>query len=325
MESDSHEMNLFDLIAAFFRALGRFLRSLFRLCGNAIRLSVWYWYLTVALLLIGAGAALYWSRPSNRLYKAGVLVKLNGPQRDDVREALRPLQFATPDCISAEQSVASLLGLSQEDAAPLRDFVCLNVIDCRHDSIADFVDMKGTHDLSDTSCIVMPNHLYLQFRTTRPEQAKQTGDALLSYLNGKAALQAEYDGYVTTLRREAEFCRTQIDKLDSLTTSFYFEQGTGQQIQRSWHASALVVGEREINLLHPEILELIQSTKRTTHELSTATAPVVAKSDFVIDPRPVNGPLKCLAIGLACGYVLSCLLAWAVEEKKRIGLWLKRQ
>lgn len=325
METTHHEMNLFDLTAAFFRAIGRFLKALFRLGGNSLRIFLRKWYISLPLLFLCIAGALYWSRPANRLYKVGTMVKLNGPHTEDLRQAWQPLQFAVPDCISATQSLPALLGISAEDAFPLQDFACLNVIDYKNDSTADVVDFRNKHNLSDTTDVVMPNYLYLQFRTRRPQQAQEIGKVILSYLNNHTSLQRAYENYVRTLQREAVFCRTQIEILDSLTTAFYFEQGTGQQIQRDIRMSALVVGEREINLLHEEILQLIAHTKKTEYELSTATAPVVTVSDFTIDPRPVNGRLKCLLVALLCGYVTGCISAWTIEEKKRIALWLKRK
>ncbi|MCM1034688.1 MAG: hypothetical protein NC038_03785 [Paludibacter sp.] len=323
MESNHHEMNLFDLLAAFFRRIGRFFKALVSMCGNSFRLSVWRWYIVYPILCLGIAGAIYWSRPDNRIYKVGAIVKLNGPTVDDAKQVWQPLQFATPHCISSDQSIANLLGITDAEAASVERFACFNVIDCLNDSIADYIDFKGKHDLTDTMNVVMKNHLYLQFRTKCPEQAQKIGEAVLSYMNGNKALQSTYSAYHATLQREAEFCHTQIEKLDSLTTSFYFEQGIGQQIQRSWAASALVVGERELNLLHPEILELIQYTKKADKELSTATAPVVLEAAFTVDPRPVNGRLKCLFIGLIAGYIAGCMLAWAIERRKSIGSWLK--
>lgn len=325
MKDENQEMGLFDLLAAGCRAIGRFFKWLFRLVGHSFQLATCRWYIVWAVVLVGLGGAFWWSRPSNRIYKVGTVVQLNGCQASDVQREWERLAFAAPAKIAESQTYQNLLGLTPEQTVGLQKFQYFSVIDCLNDSTADYIDFQRKHDPSDTVNVVMPNQLYLQFRTKRPQEAAQIGEKVLSYLNQRPNLQAQYEHYYQVLSREALFCQTQVELLDSFSTVFYFQQGTDSQLRSHPWANGFLIGDRRIDLLHPDILELLEQAKQTEYELSCATAPVVAKADFTVQPRPVNGRLKCLGWGLIIGYVLGCLLALLIDKRAKVGQYLKRQ
>ncbi len=318
-----HELNLWELCLICTRAIGKALCGLWQLCTNTLRLSLQRWYIVLPIVILGIAAAAYYSRPSNRIYQVGAMVHLSGVNRTDVNRLYTSLAFATPEIINQEQTLSALLGLTNEQTAKLRRFETWGVLDYQRDSLPDVVDKKNKHSLADTVTVVMPDYLYLTFRTKRPQEAQVVGQAIINYLNSNADLQRAHQAHRNVLQRKVDFCRTQIDKLDSLTTAFYFEQvGDGHVRFERW-SSAFIVGDRRIDLIHPDILGLIRKTEIAEKQLVMASAPVVPMGEFVVEPKAVNGSLKCLVLGFLASYLLGCLLALAWNRRKQLAQWMR--
>ncbi len=325
LQDTKHELSLWELCLICCRAIGRFFNSLWQVCLNSLRLALQRWYIVLPFIILGLVGGLYFSRKANRIYNVGAMVHLSGVNRTDVNRLYTSLCSATPDYINTQQTLASLLQITPEQAAKLRKFKTCGVIDFQNDSIPDVIDKKNKHDLSDTVTVIMPNYLYLSFQTKAPQEAQLIGEAIINYLNHDASLQTAFAAHKQVLQRKVDFCRTQVDKLDSLTTTFYFEQtGKGQMQYNRW-SSALVVGERSIELLHPDILHLIRDLEFVEKQFTMATAPVVPMGQFVVEPRPINGFFKCSILGIFLGYIVGCLCAFAWKKRKHFTQWLKEE
>lgn len=317
------ELNLWELFLICMRAIGNALCWLWNLCTNTLRLSLQLWYIVLPVVIIGIACGAYYSRKENRIYRVGTMVHLSGVNRTEVSRVYNALTLTTPETINQKQSLSALLGLTAEQTSKLRKFDAWRVIDYQCDSVPDAIDKHNNHDLADTVTVVMPDYLYLTFQTKRPQEAQLVGHAIVNYLNSDEGLQKEYQANYQLLQRKVDFCRTQIDKLDSLTTTFYFEQaGKGQLRYDRWN-SAMIVGDRRIDLLHPDILSLIQQTEFAEKQFVLASAPVVPLGDFVIEPKAVNGPLKCLVWGTIAGYLFGCLCAFAWRRRKEFMQWVR--
>ncbi len=317
-------MNLFDLIVLCCKAVGRFLSCCVRFLGGTLRLAYQRWYIVLSVVLLAVAVALYWSRPANRMYKAGAMVYLNGIHTGDVKQQWGKLVKAVPVSVSEEQSLAQLLQIPDSEALALSHYACYNVIDCRRDSVPDFVDFNSKYNPSDTTDVVMDNYLYLQFRTSHPSQAVEIGRASVAFLNSNPLMQQKFKSYQTVLYQKALFCRQQVEMLDSLTHDFYFNQAADKQFLYSQGPSVLI-GRRELRMLHPQIWELMNASMRTESEYNIAQAPVVLLSDFTVEPHAVNGPVRCSAFAILLGYIVGCALALCVDKRKEIHGWLRRK
>ncbi len=323
LRTSNSELTLWELCLIGFRAIGRFCVGLYHWLLRVLRLSLQCWYIVLPfVILLGAGG-LYFSRLDNRIYKVGAMVRLNGVTAMDVDQAYNALVLANREDINPNQSFLNMLEITPEQAKGLRRFRTFPIIDYKNDSIADAVDFNLKHNIADTLNVIMPNYLYLEFRTKRPQDAQAIGEAVVAYLNEQPQFQTFYRANRAVLEREALFCHTQIELLDSFTTAFYFEQGGNGQVQNNRWASGLLVGEREITLLHPEIVKLIQDTKRVDCELAQATAPVVPISHFVVHPKAINNRLGCLIAGCLLGYLLGCLAAYTWKRRKDLCEWVR--
>ncbi len=322
--AEKNELTLWDLCLTCFQAIGRAIAWCYHLCLNSLRLAIQRWYIVLAFVALGVAGACYYSRVGNKIYKTGVMVHLNGVNRTDVIRVYESLALATPSLINTNQSLSTLLSLPDENVSTLRRFETRNVIDFCHDSVPDVIDYKQKAALEDTINIVAPNYLYLMFRTKRPQEAHLVGNAIIDFLNKDTGLQASYQATKAIWERRSLFCQTQIERLDSLTRSFYFDQNVqhNNAVQYDRWSTSLLVGERSIELIHPAILALIEEATWVNQELATATAPIVTMGEWTVNPSAVNRLSISLLLGFLIGYIVGCLVALAVVRHKQIKEWI---
>lgn len=315
----NNNMNLFDLVAAFCRWCGKQLSNLWTLFTNSIRLALHYWYITVPITLICGAIGFFYARPLNRTYKVDAIVYLNGPKSDEVKQIYKSLEYNFP--IFPNQEIENVLGLTPEQVQGVRKFKTFDVIDYQNDSTVDFVDYKRKHKLTDTVNVVMRDVICLQFRTKHPDLAPIVGEHIIAYLNNNSNFQASYEKKRALLERKSLFCHDQLEKLDSLTSAFYFQHAaTGGQMQLRW-GEGMIMGKREIELFTDDILEFYNETEKVDRELTRCTAPVTVHQPFTICPKAINGPIKCTIIALLLGYIIACLTALMIHRRHELKDW----
>lgn len=320
MEKDT---NLFDLCVLAARGIGRGFRSMGRAMATMIRLTFRGWWIVLLTIVLFSSLALYLSRDGHRWYKADGVIVLNGPSVEMTRLAINRVRYGIG--FSETQNNVAQLGLSPEVVRNIRRIQTYDVIDCLNDSVADFVDYKNkATNLLDTLNVHMSDRLAIRLQLRNVNDLPMVETALLNYFNSLPQMQRAYDSYKHSLEIENQFAERQFYKLDSLTTSFYFEQGIAQQMQYNRYSTGLLVGEREIHLFVGEIRSHLNYMKNVALRNELATAPVVLLDHFCIHPVAVNDRIKYLAIAIVFGWLIGCLLALLVERRKQFSAWLKK-
>ena len=266
-------------------------------------------------------AALYYARPSNRMYKVNAVAQLNGVTNDIVRAEFEALGQVRPDFV--HQNPMELLGLPADLAWENSHFTTYDVIDLLADTTVDMIDYHRNVDRMDTLCVHLPNMVALQFRTKQPNRLPELEGAILHYLNTRPYMQSLYTAYHQGLEREARFHRDQVNKLDSLTSVFYFEQNTSAQVQMDAWKSGMVLGNRSMELFLEDVYQEMRESEYVHARLAVCTAPVVLQSHFLADARAVNGPLRMTAIAILLGWLLGVLVAALVDNRAKIAAWLR--
>ena len=295
MNPESHETTLWDVTQSCVRALYRACLWCLHLIGKMVRLSVRRWWIVGPIIILAAAAGLYYSRTSNKMYKVNAIVTLNGPTRQEVRtyyESLRP------------------------------DFEAYDIIDYLHDGTADMVDFRRKHSPSDTANVVVVDQLALQFITRRPQEIPYWEDEIIRVLNEHPQFIAAYAQYKQHADRQYEFDQAQVDKLDEMTTAFYSSAGD-QQVQSN--ARNLTMGRKEIMLPLKDIEAYMKRKQQRDTRYALTTAPIVLHSHFAPERKAINGRLKFTGIGLLIGWLLGCLIAFLIDERRSILQWLRKE
>lgn len=318
---EQREMNLFDLCQAIARGIGKSVKWLVWCFGEMLKLSFRQWWVVLIVVALCVAAALYYSREGNRSYKVDVVANLNGITNSMVSAEFERLNKAF--YLTEQQNLATMLNIDGELANDTYRFETFDVIDLLADTTIDMVDYNRSTPMMDTLYVHVPDMVAMRFRTKHPNRVPELENAILNYLNTRPYFQSLYETYYKGLEREARFHRDQIEKLDSLTSVFYFSQNNREQMQMKVWESGMVLGRREIDLFLEDVYLEMRESEYVNARLTVATAPVVLQSHFVINPLAVNGPWKMSAIAIVVGWILGLMVAGLVENRKRILAWLQ--
>ena len=318
---EQREMNLFDLCHAIARGIGKGIKWLVWRLGDMLRLSFRQWWIVLIVVALCLAAALYYSREGNRSYKVDVVANLNGITNNMVRAEFERLNKAF--YLTEQQNLATMLNIDGELANGTCRFETFDVIDLLADTTIDMVDYDRSAPMMDTLYVHVPNMVAMRFCTKHPNRVPELENAILNYLNTRPYFQSLYATYYQGLEREARFHRDQVEKLDSLTSVFYFSQNNREQVQMKVWESGMVLGRREMALFLEDVYVEMRESEYVNARLAVATAPVVLQSHFVINPHAVNGPLRMSAIAIVVGWLLGLVVAALIENRKRILAWLQ--
>ena len=316
MEKD---MNFFDLCAACGRAIGQGCKALWRLLERMIRLTYRYWWVVITLIILAIAAALYYTRKGNATYKMNAVAIINGPSIQQFEQAYAPLR--TPHLLDTVSPVAQCIKKYH-----LIAFDTYRVIDCLHDQTADFVDFKRRVSATDTVNVQLADRLCLQFRIKERNMKAmpEIERVLLEYLNSNEPMQQSYETYVANLREEVQFNHSQAQKLDSLTSHYYFYSPSAMEPNAYVGTGVNFYGDRQVRLFLDKIYKHQQHLQQVDYKMQLATAPVVLENHFIADPKPVNGRWKVLVIFILLAWIGGCVLAEMIDRRKAICAWLKQ-
>jgi hypothetical protein len=318
---NTKEMNLFDLCAAAGRAVGRGSQNVRTAFGRMIKLTWRMWWIVLPIMALVLWGALHYSRKDNRLYKVNAVAVVNGATKDVLaREfeaiAMNPYRLAAP---------MAQMGVNVDLANYNKGFRSFDLIDYMADNTADLIDLKRKAPVTDTLMVHVPDMLALQFKTKRPNDLAVIQEAIMQYLNSRESLQKPYAQFRQNLEREAKFHHDQLEKLDSLTSVFYFSNNQIPQVKLGKKESGMILGTSSMELFLDQIHDEMQLLRKTDTRLAYASAPVVLQSEFVVDPAALNGRIKMIALGLVLGWLLGLAIAALVEDRKKVLAWLNEK
>ena len=313
------EMNFWDLCVTIGRAIGRLGIACWHVLRRMIRLTYRFWWLVVPIVILALVGGYFYSRYDNTTFRINGVALLNGPTIQQFEDAYAPLR--SQQLLPENAPIAPYLY-----GGCVHHFETFRVIDSRHDETADYIDFKCKSKPTDTTNVQMQDRLCIQFRI---KVRDMTGipyieDALLATLNANPVLQQAYESYLVNLREEVAFNHRQFYKLDSLTSCYYYNVASATIPGVPAENSVAFVGDRKVRLFLNQIYQQHDHMQRIDHRLQMATAPVVLENHLAVDPKPVMGRKKCLAIFFLLSWGFACLLAEIIDQRKEIIAWLKK-
>lgn len=292
---EQKEITLWDALRSCVKALGKILNWCVQAVAKMLRLTFSKWWLVGGITLLGIAAGMYYSRPSNKIYKVRAIATLNGPSVSEVKHYYESLH---------------------------KTFEAFNVIDCLDDGTADYADYDRKNPLTDTLQVVMNDQIAFQFLTRNRKEIPYMEEQIMRILNDNPQFVSEYQIYKAHANRQYRFDCDQVNKLDSMTGAFYANASVPQIQSHAWE---LAMGRKEIVLPLKSIEEFMEHKAQRDSRYALVTAPVVLQGHFEPARKAVNGRLKCMVIGLIVGWLLGCLIAALFDDRQRILRWLQQK
>jgi len=313
------EMNFWDMCVAIGHAIGRCVGWLWQVLQQMLRLTWQYWWMALVFIGLAIGAALYYTRTENLTFKMNAVVMINGASIQQFEQTFAPLRsgILLPDDAAITPYVHDYVA---------KRFDTYRVIDCMHDGIADFIDFKNKVSATDTLKVQMQDRICIQFRIKNKNmgQVPQIEQAVLDFLNSNEPMQRSYVTYLSDLQEAVAFNHRQSQKLDSLTSHYYYHTAAINQPSMSMNNGITFNGDRRIRLFLNEIYEQQEHTRLGDYRIQFATAPVMLENHFFVDPAPVNDRKKCLVVFCLIAWIGTCVLAELINKRKAIYAWLKQ-
>jgi hypothetical protein len=317
---NQREMNFWDLCVAFGRLIGRGCQALWRIGRRMIRLTYHYWWIVLPIVVLAVAAAFYYTRKDNITYRVNAVAMLNGPSIQQFEQTYTQLQtgkMLVPDS-KLEQWILE---------RKVTHFTTYHVVDCFDDGTPDYIDFKRKSSPTDTVKVQMQDRLCLEFRikSRNLEHLPEIEQEVLALFNSNEAMRQSHQFYLSNLSSQAAFNHSQLLKLDSLTTEYYFHNHLGEQPLTGVGTNLIWAGDWRVHLFLEEIYDHQERTQADDYRLQLAYAPVVLENHFAVNPKPLNGRNKSLVIFFLLGWFAACALAEIIDRRKEIAAWLKQK
>jgi hypothetical protein len=317
-DNSSKEINLLQLLNLLFAWIVKCIKGIVLFFGHLIQLTYKFRLITFLLVICGTGVGLYLSRPSAKIYKAEAMAMLYGSEAQTVKEVCKQLENSIAS--NNLYSLPAKLSLPDSITKNIVEFHAFYAITYRKDSVAEIIDFKDSHPISDTINVKMKDRLYFQILTTNIAQLPKVQDAILNYLNNNAVLKNEYINKKNELSQRIKICNDEIKRIDSLAKISYFKT---PEKQLKFENNNLLIGEQKKQLFYDDLLRLQKMKSKTESKLMNFKQPVVLPAGFAPSPQALNGTLKYSAIGLLIGYLVAVLTSFLLESRKAIVRYLE--
>jgi hypothetical protein len=318
-ENNTREINLLELISRFFDWIKNVGKAFLNLLGYFFRLSYRHKILFIVSILICLGISQYLSRPSVRIYKAGAIAMLYGSEAQTAKEVSRQLENSFQS--DKLTSLSTKLSLPDSVAKNIVGVQSFYVIDYLKDGVADMVDFKNNHSLTDTLNVRMRDRIYLQFLTKNINQVPQVQTAILKYFNNNPEMQVEFQISKSGLAEKIALCNSESKRIDSLAKVSYFKDN---QKQLQLDKNSLIIGEQKKQLFYGDLIQLLDIKTGALRSFNDYVQPMCLPSNFVISPAPINGPVKYGFFGIILGAIIAIIIAEFIEKRKDILSYLKK-
>ena len=311
--NDDKEMNLFDFIVLCFKALCSLCKRVCLWIAQLFRLAVQYYWVMIICLLLGVFGAWLWNKPFLTRYTGSVTIRFPEGMKHSVEQGM--FRFLTMD--GAEKH--DLYGLDYDLMRSIKKMRLYNVIDAKHDSIADYVDRDRNIAENDTMDVVMNDRLHITLTMLGNDDYEAFEVALKKFFNTNPVMADNYKRFKDRQVSRLNYFTHEAARLDSFSTYEYFVKPRYFSTE-TWGNH--LITERKIELFYKDV-EYVESNKIFLEEQFAATPEVINfQTPFIVTYMP---PSWKYCIGILCGGMLGLIGACIVKNRKRIATYLKEK
>lgn len=312
-DNKDKEMNLFDFIVLCCRGLCTLFKKICLWIAQLFRLAVRYYWVMIICLISGVFVAWLWTRPSLTRYNGSVTVRFPEGMKNSVEQGF--FKFLTMD----SDIKHDVYGLDYETMSVMKKMRLYNVIDAKHDSVADYVDRDHEIAVNDTMDVVMTDRLHVTFTMFGKDDFSSLECALKKFFNSEELLVANYKRFKDKQVRLLDYFTREAARVDSFSTYDYFEKPRYFSTERFGNH---LITERQVEL-HYLDLQYLENRLAYMKEQYDATPEVINFQTPIIVTfmLPVKKYCICVFCGVLLGLIISCIIKYRV----RIVAFLKEE
>ena len=319
-ETNSKEVNLLQLFNLFFNWVKGIGKLIINFIGFLAQLGYRHKIIVISTVSVFLLYGLYISRPAAKVYKAEAMAMLYGSEAQTAKEVSKQLE----NSVSSNDlfSLATKLSLPDSVAENIVGIQSFYVIDYLKDGVADMVDFKNNHSLTDTLNIKMKDRIYLQIKTKNISQVPRVQAAILQYFNSNSDMKNQFNIKKSAIIEQVKICDNESKRIDSLAKVSYFKDA---EKQLQFDKNKLLIGEQKKQLFYDDLIRLHDIKFYSLTRLTDFVQPMDLPSGFVVYSSPENGSFKFGVIGILIGFILSLILSLIVENFKKVITFLDKK
>ncbi len=309
------EINLVGLTRNFFNALGSFIKTIgrFFLKSAVFIASKILWVLL--FVVVGVVFSLVLNRTAEKSFSSELILASNTLKTADLITSINSLHEY---CIENKtDEMASLLGISVEDASEIIDIEAFWIIDRANDEIPDFIDYKNNHDVYDTTNVRMQTRIAIRAIARSTNEYENIKNGIFDMVNSDPFIVNFNNKRVQLLDEILEAMSGEIANLDSLQQVEYFVQN---RTIASEKGQLVFLEDKPTQLYHNEILSLYRQNQKYKTERELYSDPITLIKDFNrttnADNDYISYAVKWISISLLIGLLILVIVHFRSDLKE---------
>lgn len=319
-DKSEKEINLLDLLGLVVDKIKMFLSKMLLFLSFLLGHCYRYKWLIMSVVILALIAGQYHARKSNRYYKAGALISINGSNANEVKGILAQLENANP--LEESLSLSTKLNIEDSIAKSIKEIRSFNVIDYNRDSIPNVIDFKNSHSKRDTVNVYHTRVLYLQIKTYSIKHLPIIEQSIKNFVNRNAFIQQKFKSEIENFNSEIAICDSELQRIDSLAKVSYFKD---EEQNIKLENNKLIVGEQRKQLFYYDMFELQKRKRKAELELAQFIDPVVIPGGLVLNPKAVNNRLDNAILSGFIGIALALWLSFLLRYTHTVLSWLDKK
>ena len=301
------ETNLIDLLILSGKGLKRWALNFLIFLEKMIFLTIRRWYVVFPVVILCVGYVVYIKLTDNRSFWVEGVVTLHGPTKEECIVKINQLKNAR---FSKTVDLSKLLNISKSLAKNIGGFKHYDVIDCLNDGTPDYIDYKNNTSRQDTLFVHMIDRCCIRFSLKgNIDSVPFIEKAILDFFNSDPSFITEHQYYLINLQNEKRFYEEKNEKVGNMLVN----------PDRSVEVEYKLTKEDRLvrdNGKTDKIIEELYNWERIDKidkKLQNAVSPVRVVNHFTVEPKNRH----MLVLFTFVGWVLGCILAWCIENRKQ--------
>lgn len=301
MVNNDRDISLFGFLVLCWNGCGRLLKQLGTACMQATRLAIQYYWVMLATIALAIGVAARWSKPDVGYFRGDATILFTEGMSGTVTDGIKMF-------FSGLQITGAPYGITKEQALAVRSVKIKNVIDSKHDSIPDYVDMRDKIEYKDTVDVVMKDRLHLIMKLKNSVDFKLYQNALASYMRDNEMVASTDRYYKEAARMQLDYAEREVARLDSFADFEYFRKPRDLRID---HWGPGLITERDQDLRHADLFSMINKRNYLKTHIERTPDVINFQSDFIVSTLSRAWKFViCMAAGVAVGLLISLLIKY---------------
>jgi hypothetical protein len=271
----SDEIDLLEL----FRKTGQKINQFFSWVLRTFFLTViFFWrnalYL-IGFVILGALIGYGYSKTQRKYYSSDMEAQTNAVNAAEIISYINTLNDFTSE--GNKDGLRNYLNLSDTLIESIKDIKAFWIVDENKDGIGDYVDFKEHFNINDTTKRRLSNRFSVKvdvFDNTVFEEVKK---GIYNYIDRNPYVASINENRKKRIRELISKTDEELIKLDSLQKYEYFEDNLSPE---SDQGQMLIWNEKDIRLLHNEIINLYKDRQDLERELELFPEPITIIQDF---------------------------------------------